>query len=103
MLYLKPLNGTWYIMSTGFPGGHWAAYNDPDAALVFMEWMFDQHIDCTGILQRLYLGMLTERDRVIVQRINHASKHTTRVWSEKEPVLYALMKTRLKPTKLANN
>lgn len=94
MLILKPVNGVWYIVSAEFPGGHWAAFSDPDTALIFQEWLFDSKFDCVGILTRLYAGSLTEADRRVIRFINYASRTGTRVWSQKEPVIYALIRAR---------
>lgn len=95
MLILKPVNGVWYVQSSGYPQGYWCGYTSEDAALIVMEWMFDQKFDCDGILTRLHFGKLTDRDRHTVAWIHHATVHPTRVVSHKEPIINLIAKSRL--------
>lgn len=86
MLILKPVNGVWYVQSSGYPQGHWAAYSDHDVAREFLHWLVECHFDCDSILRRLYAGKLTARDRNTVRIIYHQSAHRTRVVSQQQPV-----------------
>lgn len=100
MLILKPVKGVWYIVSSGYPSGHWAAYSDEDVALEFMGWMFECRFDCDAILQRLHFGTLTRADRNTVKLINREARHKTRVVSKLEPVVNLIAKSRVTREKM---
>lgn len=100
MLILKPVKGVWYIQHNQFPDGHIAAYRDEDNARAFVQWLTVMKFDIHGMLSRLYFSELTDADRKIIARINHASRHASRVWSSAEPIADRLARLRGERVKL---
>ena len=94
MLYLKPVKGAWYISSSEFPGGCWAAFSDQEVATQFMEWMFEQQFDCVGILSRLHFSRLTVQDVSVVKAIQANARHPAQVKSKLVPISRQIAKTR---------
>jgi hypothetical protein len=94
MLLLKQFKPGWFIMSEGFPDGHWLAYTDEDVARLVLQWMVIEKFDCEGILRRLYAGTLTDDDRVTVKWIHYAAKHPTQYHSRQQNVYQRLARAR---------
>lgn len=103
MLILKPVNGVWWVVSSGYPDGAWCGFTNPDAALAVVQWMTELKLDCDGILARLHFGKLTPADRKTVARINYCTRHPSRVVSSKEPIEQRIIRSRLKMTKPLSN
>lgn len=94
MLILKPVKGVYYVMHNQFPDGHLAAYRDEDNARAFIQWLTVMNIDLHGLLNRLHFTGLTDDDRRTIAKINRASRHMSRVWSSKEPIVVTLARGR---------
>lgn len=86
MLILKPVNGTWYVVSSEFPDGQWSAYDNEDSARALIQWLTEMKIDCVGLLTRLHFQRLTDQDRRLVSRIQRAARHHTQVVSTKTAI-----------------
>lgn len=94
MLYLKPLNGKFFVMHKSFPDGHLAAFTAEHIAAEYVQWITDSGIDVHGLLSRLLFDKLTAADVEIVRALDTGARHVTRVISRKEPIAHRLARLR---------
>lgn len=95
MLYLKPLNGKFFVMHKSFPDGHLAAFTAEHIAAEYVQWIEANGIDVRGLLSRLLFGRLTQADMATVRMLDKGADHPTRVYSRKEPLAHKLARLRL--------
>lgn len=94
MLYLKSLNGKFFVMHKSFPDGHLAAFTAEHIAAEYVQWITDSSIDIHGLLSRLCFNKLTAADVQIVRALDNGANHVTRVISRKEPIAHRLARLR---------
>lgn len=94
MLYLKSLNGKFFVMHKSFPDGHLAAFTAEHIAREYVQWITDSGIDVHGFLNRLMFDKLTQADYEIARALDTGARHITRVISRKEPVAHRLARLR---------
>lgn len=100
MLILRPVNGVYYVVSSEFPDGCWAAYDNEDSARALIHWLTLMKIDCVGLLTRLYFQRLTEADRRLANTIVRAARHSSQVVSTKTAISEMMALAKVKAGKL---
>lgn len=100
MLILRPVNGVYYVVSSEFPDGQWAAYDNEDSARALIHWLTEMKIDCVGLLTRLHFGRLTETDRRLVNKIQRAARHSSQVVSTKTAISEMMALAKVKGVRL---